>query len=117
MGIGLHNYHDTFLTLPFGWSDRGAGWTHDAAALHRAKAALDTLKFAEADNWDSANTPNQIACGTFITMFRCPSMAVIPKHIDNQSIPGRVPTSYRGVASSTADSDDKAPPKSAVRSS
>ena len=25
MGIGLHNYHDTFQKLPFGWSDRGAG--------------------------------------------------------------------------------------------
>ena len=38
-------------------------------------------------------------------------MAVIPKHINNQSIPDRVPASYRGVASSTADSDDQSTSK------
>jgi prepilin-type processing-associated H-X9-DG protein len=38
-------------------------------------------------------------------------MAVIPKHIDNQGITGRVPASYRGVASSTADSDDQSTSK------
>jgi len=106
MGIGLHNYHDTFQKLPFGWSDRGAGWTTMLLPYIEQQNLWSTLKFNESDNWDSANTDNQRACGTFINTFRCPSMGVVPRHVDNQSIPGRVPTSYRGVASSTADSDD-----------
>jgi len=106
MGIGMQNYHDTFQKLPFGWSDRGAGWTTMMLPYIEQQNLWSTLKFNESDNWDSANTDNQRACGTYITTFRCPSMGVVPKHVDNQSIPGRVPTSYRGVASSTADSDD-----------
>jgi hypothetical protein len=106
MGIAMHNYHDTFLVFPFGWSDRGAGWSTMILPYIEQKNIYDTLGFNESNNWDSANTPNQRACGTYIPAFRCPSMAVIPKHITNQSIPDRVPASYRGVASSTADSDD-----------
>jgi prepilin-type N-terminal cleavage/methylation domain-containing protein/prepilin-type processing-associated H-X9-DG protein len=106
IGIALHNYHDTFQVFPFGWSDRGAGWTTMILPQIEQKNLWDTLGFHEANNWDSDNTPNEKACGTFIQTFRCPSMANLPKHIDNQGIPGRVPTSYRGVASSTADSDD-----------
>ena len=106
MGIGVHNYHDTFQKLPFGWSDRGAGWTTMLLPYIEQKPLWDTLSFNESDNWDSPNSANQRACGTFITTFRCPSMGNIPKHVDNQGIPGRVPSSYRGVASSTADSDD-----------
>jgi prepilin-type N-terminal cleavage/methylation domain-containing protein len=111
MGIAMHNYHDTFLKLPFGWSDRGAGWSTMILPYIEQKPLWDTLGFAEADNWDSANTPNQRACATYITTYRCPSMGVIPKHITNQSIPDRVPASYRGVASSTADSDDQSTSK------
>jgi prepilin-type N-terminal cleavage/methylation domain-containing protein len=106
IGIAMHNYHDTFQKFPFGWSDRGAGWTTMILPYIEQKNVYDTLGFNEADNWDSANTPNQRACGTYFNTFRCPSMAVIPKYITNQSIPNRVPASYRGVASSTADSDD-----------
>jgi prepilin-type N-terminal cleavage/methylation domain-containing protein len=106
MGIALHNYHDTFQKFPFGWSDRGAGWTTMILPQIEQKPLWDTLGFNESNNWDSDNTPNERACGTYIQTFRCPSMAVIPKYITNQGIPNRVPTSYRGVASSTADSDD-----------
>jgi prepilin-type N-terminal cleavage/methylation domain-containing protein len=106
MGIALHNYHDTFLVFPFGWSDRGAGWTTMILPQIEQKNLWDTLGFNESNNWDSDNTPNEKACGTFIQTFRCPSMTTVPKHVENQGIPGRVPSSYRGVASSTADSDD-----------
>jgi prepilin-type N-terminal cleavage/methylation domain-containing protein len=106
MGIALHNYHDMFQCFPFGWSDRGAGWTTMILPQIEQKNLWDTLGFNESDNWDADNTPNEKACGTFIQTFRCPSMALVPKHVTNQNIPNRVPTSYRGVASSTADSDD-----------
>jgi prepilin-type N-terminal cleavage/methylation domain-containing protein len=106
MGIAMHNYHDTYQVFPFGWSDRGAGWTTMTLPYIEQKNLWDTLKFNEADNWDSDNTANEKACGTYIATFRCPSMQNVPRHVENQGIPGRVPTSYRGVASSTADSDD-----------
>ena len=104
-GIALHNYHDTYLTFPFGWSNRGQGWS--ALILRHIEQAplYDTLQWAESNNWDTDNTPNERACGTFINVYRCPS-AAIPKNVNNQGIPLRVPATYRGVASSTADSDD-----------
>jgi prepilin-type N-terminal cleavage/methylation domain-containing protein len=105
LALALHNYHDTILTFPFGWSDRGAGWSTMILPQIEQAPLYDTLQFAEADNWDADNTPNERACGTVINPFRCPSAAV-PLHVDNQGIPGRVPACYRGVASSTADSDD-----------
>ncbi len=27
IGIGLHNYHDTFKKFPYGWGNRGTGWS------------------------------------------------------------------------------------------
>jgi prepilin-type N-terminal cleavage/methylation domain-containing protein len=111
IGIGLHNYHDTYQTYPFGWSNRGQGWNTCILPFIEQGNLWTTLQWAESNNWDSANTPNQRACETLIKTYRCPS-AAIPEHVNNQSIPKRVPACYRGVASSTADSDD--PSTSAV---
>lgn len=105
MGIGLHNYHDTYLVFPFGWSDRGQGWHACLLPFIEQQPLYNTLQWAEANNWDIDNTPNELACSTKIKIFRCPS-AAIPEFVDNQSIAKRVPSCYRGVASSTADSDD-----------
>lgn len=105
IGLALHNYHDTFKKFPFGWSDRGAGWSTMILPQIEQGSLYNTLGFAESNNWDSNNTPNERAAGTVISAYRCPSLAV-PEHIDNQGIPGRVPAAYRAVASSTADSDD-----------
>jgi prepilin-type N-terminal cleavage/methylation domain-containing protein len=106
LGIGVINYHETFQRFPFGWSDRGAGWTTMILPQIEQKDLWDSLGFNEADNWDLDNTANERACGTFISLFRCPSMGDVPKHVENERIPGRAPASYRGVASSTADSDN-----------
>jgi prepilin-type N-terminal cleavage/methylation domain-containing protein len=105
LGIALHTYHDTFRKFPFGWSDRGAGWTTMILPQIEQQTMYDSLGFNEADNWDTDNTNNERACCTFIQAFRCPSLSAAA-FIDNQSIPERMPCSYRGVASSTADSDD-----------
>jgi prepilin-type N-terminal cleavage/methylation domain-containing protein len=106
MGLAMHNYHDTFHVFPFGWSDRGAGWTTMILPQIEQKNLYETLQWAEGNNWDTDNTPNERAAGTFIPVFRCPS-AAIKKSDDNQGIPNRVPSCYLGVASSTADSDDQ----------
>ncbi len=105
IGIAVHNYHDIHQTFPFGWSNRGQGWS--AAILPQIEQGplYDTLQWAEGNNWDTDNTPNERAAGTLLKTYRCPS-AAIPEHVNNQDIPLRVPATYRGVASSTADSDD-----------
>jgi prepilin-type N-terminal cleavage/methylation domain-containing protein len=105
IGIALHNYHDTHLKFPFGWSNRGQGWSTCILPQIEQGSLWDTLQWAESNNWDTDNTPNERAAGTFIKVYRCGSAAV-PDHRDNQGIPGRVPATYRAVASSTADSDD-----------
>src|SRR4029079_8754703 len=59
MGIALHNYHDTFLVFPFGWSGRGAGWATMILPQIEQKNLWDTLGFNESNNWDSDNTANE----------------------------------------------------------
>ncbi|MCU0879251.1 MAG: DUF1559 domain-containing protein [Pirellulaceae bacterium] len=105
LGIALHNYHDTHQSFPFGWSNRGQGWSAMILPQIEQGNLYDTLQWAEANNWSIDNSPNERACGTLIKLYRCPS-AAIPEHVDNQGIALRVPACYRGVASSTADSDD-----------
>lgn len=106
LGLATHNYHDTFGVFSFGWSDRGQGWSAMILPQVEQQNIFDTLQWAESNNWDINNTPNQTACETVIPFFRCPSMAVTD-HRNLNGIEQRVPASYRGVASSTATSDDE----------
>ena len=106
LSLGTQNYHESFQCFPFGWSDRGAGWSTMILPQVEQKNLYMTLSFHESDNWETDDSANERACGTLIPIFRCPSMADVPKYVTNQGIPNRVPASYRGVASSTADSDD-----------
>ena len=107
IGLALHNYHDTYKKFPYGFSDREALWNAPILRFMEQAPLYDTLLWDEngAGNWDFDGSPNEAACGTVISAFRCPSMAQ-PEHIDNQGIPGRVPNSYRGCAGSDVYSDD-----------
>lgn len=104
----MHNYHDTHGTLPFGFDERETGW--HAMILPQIEQAnlYDTLIWQESGpgNWNSNGSPNEEAAGTYISVFRCPSMAQ-PEHVNNSGIPKRVPVSYKGSASSIAGSDDE----------
>ncbi|WP_254506651.1 DUF1559 domain-containing protein [Anatilimnocola floriformis] len=111
LGIGMHNYHDTLNTFPFGWSDFGQGWSACILPYIEQAPLWNSIQWNDANDWDIDNSPNEQACGTLIKTLRCPS-AAIPQYVNNQGIPKRVPACYRGVASSTADSDD--PSTSAV---
>jgi prepilin-type N-terminal cleavage/methylation domain-containing protein/prepilin-type processing-associated H-X9-DG protein len=107
LAVGAIQYHDAFQSFPFGWSDRGAGWSTMILPQIEQKNLYLTLSFHESDNWSVDGSANQRACGTYISTFRCPSMnGAVPRHVNNDGIPNRVPASYRGVASSTADSDN-----------
>lgn len=106
LGLAAHNYHSAAGCLPFGFSDLEQSWHAMLLPYIEQKALYDTLIFAESGdgNWDSGSA-NTVACQTVIPLFRCPSMP-IPEHLDYNNIPRRVPTSYNGVASSSAASDD-----------
>jgi type II secretory pathway pseudopilin PulG len=44
-GLAMHNYHDTFGQFPFGWSNRGAGWSAMILPMIEQKNLYDTLSF------------------------------------------------------------------------
>lgn len=107
LGLAMHNYHDTSLTFPFGFDERETLWSAMILPQIERKNLYNTLIWQEsgAGNWNSNGSPNEVACGTVIGVFRCPSMAgMAPRN--NNGIPGRVPISYKAVASSNAASDD-----------
>lgn len=106
LGIALHNYHDTMGRFPFGFDERETLWTAMILPQIEQTNLYATLVWQESGigNWNAAG-PNETACETLISAFRCPSMAV-PEHISNEGIPNRVPISYRACSSSNAASDD-----------
>ena len=107
MGLAMHNYHASLGCLPFGWSTLEQTWHAMILPYVEWQTLYDTLIFQECGpgNWDSGSA-NTVACQTVIPIFRCPSMP-IPEHLDYNNIPQRVPTSYNGVASALAASDDR----------
>ena len=107
IGLALHNYHDSSGTFPYGWDTLGSSWTAHILPQLEEGNLYNTLVFQEFGhgNWDVNGSANEAACGTFLSVLRCPSMPV-PEHLDNQGIPGRVPISYRGNAGSLASADD-----------
>ena len=97
IGIAMHNYHDTFNSFPYGFNIHETLWSAPILPFMEQRPLYDTLIFGESGlgNWDADGSPNEKACGTLLTMYRCPSMANLPPR-DNEDIPGRVPVSYRG---------------------
>lgn len=107
IGIALHNYHERFQHMPYGWDTRGMTWTgHILPDIDQAPL-YNSLIFQEAGlgNWDNPASPNSKACETMLPIFFCPSMP-IAHHADYNGIPSRVPCSYRGNAGSQSSSDD-----------
>jgi prepilin-type N-terminal cleavage/methylation domain-containing protein len=107
VGIALHNYHDEFRVLPYGWDTHGTGWTAMILPQLDQSPLYNTLSFRESDDWDVNGSANEAACGTYLEVLRCPSMSQ-PDHVNNQGIPNRVPVSYRGNAGLPS-SDDADP--------
>lgn len=107
LGLAMHNYHDTSRMFPFGFDERETLWSAMILPQIEQQNLYNTLIWQEsgAGNWDADGSPNEAACGTVIEAFRCPSMAGVDPR-DNNGIPGRVPISYKAVASSNAASDD-----------
>jgi prepilin-type N-terminal cleavage/methylation domain-containing protein/prepilin-type processing-associated H-X9-DG protein len=133
IGLGLHNFHNTYNAFPLG-AERTAGgyWTAFILPYLEQDAVMRTLTFSEDSgnaNWASSpvitnaslsstdpTERNIAACETVIQVFRCPS-ANLPEHVLDASgyippyfVKGRVPASYLGCASGTAQNDFRPPP-------
>ena len=107
LALGLHNYHEQTRCFPFGWDQRGASWSTMILPQIEQGTLYRKLIFQESGpgNWNANGSTNEAAAGTILTVFRCPSM-VQPSQVNNNGIPKRVPTSYRGSGGSEASSDD-----------
>ncbi len=107
IGLALHNYHDTFRLLPYGWDTRGMLWSGHILPYIEQSTLYNTLIFEEngLGNWSDDASPNESACETLLSVYRCPSMP-IEEHVNASSIDSRVPTSYVGNAGSESSSDD-----------
>jgi prepilin-type N-terminal cleavage/methylation domain-containing protein len=107
LGLAMHTHHDARGSFPYGFNWLEALWSAPLLPYVEESPLYDTLIWQEGGlgNWNANGSPNEAACGTYVSVFRCPSMAV-PQHVDNQGIPGRVPASYRACAGSNVWSDD-----------
>tara|TARA_R110002072_G_scaffold303140_1_gene495537 strand:- start:1405 stop:2346 length:942 start_codon:yes stop_codon:yes gene_type:complete len=107
IGLAMHNYHEIVGAFPFGFDERETLWSAMILPQMDQDTLYSTLIWQESGlgNWGADGSPNEVAAGTLIPAFRCPSMAV-KEHVDNSGIPARTPTSYRAVSGSNAVSDD-----------
>jgi len=57
IGVALHNYHDSFQKFPYGWDNRGVGWTLHLLPFVELNSIYSTIHFQESGpgNWDSGN--------------------------------------------------------------
>lgn len=132
IALACHNFESSNNRFPEGCVlGQGAGWSAFILDAVEQVALADQVILADsstaptgagnASNWTSG--PNETACATFISIFRCPSDPV-PNHIDSgpgPRIADRVPSSYLGCSSgTTVDPNDfyfdaGSPSKQAVR--
>ena len=96
-GLAMHNYHVANRSFPSGfvWPDRTM-WSALVLPQLGEEALYSTLEFGVP--WDKDHSANERACGTVVSVFRCPSAAVA-RHMDFEGIPDRVPCTYLGCAS------------------
>lgn len=114
LALGCLNYESAHGRFPQGClMGQGAGWSayilpfieqnNLAGQVDLTDTSTAPSGAGNASHWTSG--PNEQACATFISTFRCPSDPV-PQHIDSGGFAGitqRVPSSYIGVGSGTTD--------------
>jgi len=105
IALSLHNYESTHKKFPFGWNTHGTLWSAMLLPYLEQNNLYTTLEFAENRNWDTDNTPNELALTRVISAFRCPTMP-IAEHLTYNAVTDRVPVSYRGNGGNEVTSDD-----------
>ncbi len=82
---------------------QGAGWSAYILPYLEQDNVYVTLGLDESKNWGSY-APNQMACSTYMPIFRCPS-DIAPRKFDANGIQDRVPCSFLGVAGNPTEDD------------
>ena len=108
MGVALHGYHDTLRCFPsaYVWPIRSF-WTGLILNQMEQAPLYDSLEFGLP--WDVDGSPNELACATYLSVYRCPSSGN-REHIDMQGITARVPCNYLASASGTGTRESGPPP-------
>lgn len=97
LSLAMQNYDAAHKSLPAGfhWPD-GTLWSALILPQLGEEPLYNTLEFGAP--WGADDSPNEQACCTVVSMFRCPS-AGAPLHVDSEGIPRRVPCTYLACAS------------------
>ena len=102
MALAMHHYHDSHRKFT-------PGYTWPAQTMWSAYI----LPHIDQNNiyntidldgpWAEDDTPNEMACGTYISLFQCPSSGVFEHagEFENQGIKDRVPSNYLACSSGT----------------
>ncbi len=108
MGIALHNYHDTNGTFPAGFIlPNQTLWSGLLLPQIEQQPLYDSLDFSAA--WDVDGSPNELACATYLSVYRCPSSGA-PRHDTVQGITDRVPSNYLVCATGLTRFESGPPP-------
>ncbi len=103
-GIAILGYTSSRQHLPPGAIlHEGTGWHALIMPYVEQDNLLKTVEVSDLDHnfsWEINGSVAEIACGTVLQIFRCPSDPA-PENIDTVEIPGRVPCSYLAVGSGT----------------
>jgi prepilin-type N-terminal cleavage/methylation domain-containing protein/prepilin-type processing-associated H-X9-DG protein len=95
LGIALQHYHDLHRTFASGfiWPNR-TFWSGQLLTQLEQVPLHDSLDF----NGPWTTPPNDAACATYLSVFRCPS-SIAPNHLTAQGINERVPCNYLACTS------------------
>jgi prepilin-type N-terminal cleavage/methylation domain-containing protein/prepilin-type processing-associated H-X9-DG protein len=123
IGIGIHNYHDTYQATPTGFTRQGFLWNGAVLPFIEQQSVFSTLVFDWQDETKGGfrhNTsgtvissasddpiPNVVACMTFIPTYFCPTCPIernLPRSYNN--IWNRAVSCYRGNAGSNIGNDN-----------
>jgi prepilin-type processing-associated H-X9-DG protein len=111
--LAMSVYHEAGGTYPpgFVWPDRTM-WSALLLPYLDEEPLYRTLEFGEP--WDKDDSPNERACGTVVSIYRCPAAAA-PEHVDFEGIPRRVPCTYLVCGTGTVRRESGPPPRAGDR--
>ncbi len=109
IGLAFHHYHDAVKSFPSAIIDPNqVMWSGLLLPYLEQGALYDTLELQKP--WDVDGSPNELACATYLSVFRCPANRA-PDHVTSQGITDRVPCNYLVCASGLLDRESGPSPK------
>lgn len=114
IGIALQAYHDSYRVLPSGFIlPNKTLWSGMILPQLDQQVTFDTLDF-NSHRWDIDGSPNELACATLMSVFRCPSSKA-REHMDVQGVTERVPCTYLACATGIAPRESGFNPRAGTR--